>query len=188
MAASPLDHHSAMGVPRRGRASLRGAPAPRPEIGPARRGHRAADPSGVGRAARSAVANPLLVADGRPSAAATASRPQPEPGSDRRELLCSVISLAVKIGLVTLIGVTLLRQAGVFQQRMQRQEELAAVLELQTARLQKLRQRFDQLFMPAGEQQLIREQSQWIAPQRLRVVWQESAATAGLQRSAALQR
>jgi len=171
-----------MGVPRRGRAPLRGTPAPRPEIGPARRAYRVAEPSSPGRAARSAGANPPPVADARSFAAAAASRPLPEPGSDRRELLCSVISLTVKIGLVTLIGVTLLRQAGVFQQRMQRQEELAAVLELQTSRLQKLRQRFDQLFMPAGEQQLIREQSQWIAPQRLRVVWQEPAATAALQR------
>ena len=28
--------------------------------------------------------------------------------------------------------------------------------------------------MVAGEQKLIREQSQWIAPNRLRVVWQTS--------------
>ena len=50
--------------------------------------------------------------------------------------------------------------------------EIVAVLELEQARLARARERFDQLFMVAGEQRLIREQSQWIAPNRLRVVWQ----------------
>ena len=55
---------------------------------------------------------------------------------------------------------------------MDRNGEIVAVLELEKARLARARERFDQLFMVEGEQRLIREQSQWIAPNRLRVVWQ----------------
>ncbi|MFN9622761.1 MAG: hypothetical protein ACK587_08020 [Cyanobacteriota bacterium] len=93
---------------------------------------------------------------------------------DRRELVCSVIGLSVKLGLVVMAGVSLCRLAGAYQARMERQAELAAVLEIEQAQLAKARDRFDQLFMVAGEQKLIREQSQWIAPNRLRVVWQSS--------------
>lgn len=91
---------------------------------------------------------------------------------ERRELVCSVIGLMVKLGLVAVAAVSLVRLAGAYQQRMDRNGEIVAVLELEQARLARARERFDQLFMVAGEQQLIREQSQWIAPNRLRVVWQ----------------
>lgn len=93
---------------------------------------------------------------------------------ERRELVCSLIGLSVKLGLVVMAGVSLCRLAGAYQERMDRQGELAAVLEIEKAQLAKARDRFDQLFMVAGEQRLIREQSQWIAPNRLRVVWQSS--------------
>ena len=101
--------------------------------------------------------------------------------SERRELLCSVIGLAVKLGFVAVAGVSLFRLAGAYQQRMERQGEISAVLELQSSRLQKARTRFDQLFITEGEQRLIREQSQWIAPNRMRVVWQNDASAAGVQ-------
>jgi len=91
---------------------------------------------------------------------------------ERRELVCSVIGLMVKLGLVAVAGVSLVRLAGAYQQRMDRNGEIVAVLELEKARLARARERFDQLFTVAGEQRLIREQSQWIAPNRLRVVWQ----------------
>ena len=91
--------------------------------------------------------------------------------AERQELLYSVIGLTVKVGLVAVVGVSLVRLAGAYQQRMQRQGEISAVLELEKAKLARARQRFDQLFHAEGEQQLIREQSQWIAPDRLRVVW-----------------
>lgn len=92
--------------------------------------------------------------------------------AERQELLCSVLGLAVKLGLVAVIGVSLARLTGAYQQRMESQSEIAAVLEVEKAKLAKARDRFDQLFMAEGEQRLIREQSQWIAPNRLRVVWQ----------------
>ncbi|MFM7315081.1 MAG: hypothetical protein ACKO0M_18305 [Cyanobium sp.] len=100
---------------------------------------------------------------------------------ERRELLCSVIGLSVKVGLAAVAAISLFRLAGAYQQRMERQGEISAVLELQSSRLAKARDRFDDLFMTAGEQRLIREQSQWIAPNRLRVVWQDSAAPSPVQ-------
>jgi hypothetical protein len=87
-------------------------------------------------------------------------------------MVCSMIGLAVKLGVAVMAGVSLCRLAGAYQERMERQGELAAVLEIEQAQVAKARNRFDQLFMVAGEQKLIREQSQWIAPNRLRVVWQ----------------
>lgn len=96
--------------------------------------------------------------------------------NERQELLCSVIGLMVKLGLVAVASVSLLRLAGAYQQRMERQGEISAVLELELAQMAKARQRFDQLFHVEGEQRLIREQSQWIAPNRLRVVWQQQQA------------
>ena len=96
--------------------------------------------------------------------------------NERQELLCSVIALLVKLGLVAVASVSLLRLAGAYQQRMDRQGEISAVLELELAQMAKARQRFDQLFHVEGEQRLIREQSQWIAPNRLRVVWQQRQA------------
>lgn len=94
---------------------------------------------------------------------------------DRQDMLCSVIGLMVKVGLIAVAGVSLMRLAGAYQQRMERQGEITAVLELETAKLAKARERFDTLFRIEGEQRLIREQSQWIAPNRLRVVWQNGA-------------
>jgi len=97
--------------------------------------------------------------------------------AERQELLCSLIGLAVKVGLVVVAGVSLARLASAYQERMERQGELAAVLDLEQAKLSKARDRFDHLFMVEGEQRLIREQNQWIAPNRLRVVWQTPEAS-----------
>jgi hypothetical protein len=111
-------------------------------------------------------------------ASAVTGLPQPNPQPvavlDQRELVCSVIGLTVKLGLVIVAGVSLARLATAYQERMDRQGELAAVLDLENAKLAKARERFDHLFMVEGEQRLIREQSQWIAPNRLRVVWRST--------------
>ena len=136
---------------------------------------------------------PLSGADSRPaSLRKPASLPnpasQPDPqiitggeaaalqalSSERQELLCSVIGLALKVGLVVVAGVSLVRLATAYQERMERQGELSAVLGLERAKLSKARERFDHLFMVEGEQRLIREQNQWIAPNPLRVVWQQA--------------
>ena len=136
---------------------------------------------------------PLSGADSRPaslrkpaSLSNTASQPDPQIitggeaaalqalSTERQEFLCSVIGLALKVGLVVVAGVSLVRLASAYQERMERQGELAAVLDLERAKLSKARERFDHLFMVEGEQRLIREQNQWIAPNRLRVVWQQA--------------
>ena len=106
---------------------------------------------------------------------------------ERQEVLCSVIGLMVKLGLIAVAGVSLMRLAGAYQQRMERQGEITAVLELETAKLAKARERFDTLFRIEGEQRLIREQSQWIAPNRLRVVWQNSNGFQSVQTAHAAQ-
>ena len=51
---------------------------------------------------------------------------------------------------------------------------ITAVLDIQQAKLLKAQNRFDTLFATGGEQRLIQEQDQWIAPNRLRVVWKQS--------------
>ena len=92
--------------------------------------------------------------------------------NQRQEILCSVIGLLVKLGLVAVASVSLYRLAGAYQERMERHGEIAAVIELENAKLTKARQRLDKLFGVEGEKSLIREQSQWIPPNRIRVVWQ----------------
>ncbi|MCP9818337.1 hypothetical protein KBZ18_02375 [Synechococcus sp. Cruz-9H2] len=95
--------------------------------------------------------------------------------TDRQELLCSVIGLSVKLGVTLLAGLSLVHLAAAYQQRLNQHDELSAILQIEKAKLQKAQKRFDQLFVTTGEQQLIREQDQWIAPNRLRVVWNEPA-------------
>ena len=93
---------------------------------------------------------------------------------ERREKICSLVGLTIKSGLVLLAGVSLVRLAMAYQERMERQGELEAVLQIEKANLSRARDRFDQLFTLEGEQRLIREQNHWIAPDRLRVVWKPS--------------
>ena len=69
--------------------------------------------------------------------------------------------------------VSLVRLAGAYQQRLDRYGEISAVLGIEQAKLLKAQQRFDHLFSTGGEQRLIQEQDQWIAPNRLRVVWKQ---------------
>jgi hypothetical protein len=95
---------------------------------------------------------------------------------ERRELICSIIGLTIKTALAVVAGVSLTRLAIAYQDRMERQGELAAVLQIEEAKLEKARERFDQLFAIEGEQRLLREQNQWIAPNRLRVVWKQGGA------------
>lgn len=97
---------------------------------------------------------------------------------ERRELVCSLIALLVKLGLVAVSAASLVQLAGAYQRLMDRNGEIMAVLELEQAQLARARDRFDRLFMVEGEQRLLREQSQWIAPNRIRVIWQASPAPA----------
>ena len=82
-----------------------------------------------------------------------------------------MIGLSVKLGLGLVALVSLVRLGGAYQERLDRYGEISAVLGIQEAKLLKAQRRFDQLFSTGGEQRLIQEQDQWIAPNRLRVVW-----------------
>jgi len=95
------------------------------------------------------------------------------PSSPHQELTCSAIGLTLKVGLGLVAVVSLVRLAGAYQTRLERHGEISAVLDIQQAKLLKAQNRFDKLFAAGGEQQLIQEQDQWIAPNRLRVVWQQ---------------
>ena len=106
---------------------------------------------------------------GRADAASIAAEIQRQ--TDRRELQCSLLALTVKAGLIILGAVSLIRLSGAYQERLARHGELAAVVEVESAKLTTLQQRFDRLFSIGGKERLMGEQDQWIAPNRLRIIW-----------------
>jgi len=77
----------------------------------------------------------------------------------------------VKLGFVLLGCVSLVRLSMAYQERLEGHGEINAVVTVETAKLESLQQRFDRLFSIGGEERLIGEQDQWIAPNRLRVIW-----------------
>ena len=106
---------------------------------------------------------------GRANAVSIAAEIQRQ--TDRRELQCSLLALTVKAGLIILGAVSLIRLSGAYQERLARHGELAAVVEVESAKLTTLQQRFDRLFSIGGKERLMGEQDQWIAPNRLRIIW-----------------
>ncbi len=90
---------------------------------------------------------------------------------DRQELHCSLIALGAKVGLILLGCVSVVRLSVAYQERLARHGEIAAVVAVETAKLESLQSGFDRLFTLGGEQRLLENQDQWIAPNRLRVVW-----------------
>ena len=95
-----------------------------------------------------------------------------------QELICSGIGLTLKVGLALVAVVSLVRLGSAYRERLDRYGEITAVLNIQQAKLNKAQQRFDNLFTTGGEQRLIQEQDQWIAPNRMRVVWKSPAQQA----------
>lgn len=104
----------------------------------------------------------------------SAPAPQLRASSPSQELLYGSIGLSLKLGLALVAVVSLVRLAGAYQERLDRYGEVTAVLDIQKAKLLKAQNRFDRLFSVGGEQKLIQEQDQWIAPNRLRVVWKQT--------------
>ncbi|MFL2497159.1 MAG: hypothetical protein ACJ0GQ_04820 [Parasynechococcus sp.] len=90
---------------------------------------------------------------------------------DRQELHCSLIALAAKAALILVGCVSVARMSVAYQERLDRHGEIAAVVNLEAKRLETLQNRFDRLFSIGGEKRLLSEQDQWIAPNRLRVIW-----------------
>ena len=108
----------------------------------------------------------------RPSAEAAANRAASiQRQLDRQELHCSLIALAAKGALILVGCVSVARLSVAYQERLDRHGEIAAVVNLEAKRLETLQNRFDRLFSIGGEKRLLSEQDQWIAPNRLRVIW-----------------
>ena len=91
--------------------------------------------------------------------------------TEQREKFCSGLALGVKFGLVLLGAVSLVKLSFAYQERLDRHGELAAVVDVESDKLRYLQQRFDRLFTLGGERRLMKEQDQWIAPNRSRVIW-----------------
>ena len=108
----------------------------------------------------------------QPSAEAAANRAASiQRQLDRQELHCSLIALAAKSALILVGCVSVARMSVAYQERLDRHGEIAAVVNLEAKRLETLQNRFDRLFSIGGEKRLMSEQDQWIAPNRLRVIW-----------------
>ena len=100
------------------------------------------------------------------------------PSTPAQELVCSSIGLTLKAGLALVAVVSLVRLGSAYRERLDRYGEITAVLNIQQAKLNKAQQRFDNLFTTGGEQRLIQEQDQWIAPNRMRVMWKQPQGNA----------
>ena len=108
----------------------------------------------------------------QPPAAAAANRAATiQRQLDRQELHCSLIALAAKSALILVGCVSVARLSVAYQERLERHGEIAAVVNLESKKLETLQHRFDRLFSIGGEKRLLSEQDQWIAPNRLRVIW-----------------
>ena len=118
--------------------------------------------------------SPIAASANGQAGAANGVLPLVYPSSDQQEKICSAIGLSIKVGLSLVAAVSLVRLAGAYQERLDRNGEITAILAIEQAKLNKAEDRFDRLFATGGEQRLIREQDQWIAPDRLRIVWEHS--------------
>ena len=92
-------------------------------------------------------------------------------GENRRELLYSYMGLILKFGLLIVFATSLVNLGFASHQRVSRNLELSYLLEQESKKLQKLRLRFDEMFINGGEQSFFKEQDQWITPNSVRVIW-----------------
>ncbi len=77
----------------------------------------------------------------------------------------------MKAGLL-LIGIASLLKLGVaISKRVDRYQEVSSALEVQLVKLSKIQSRFDRFFTIGGDKRLMNEHEEWIAPNRIRVVW-----------------
>ncbi len=89
----------------------------------------------------------------------------------QRDLIYSLLALAMKIGLLSLGVVSLFKLGLASVQRLDRYAELSSILNVESGRLIGLQKRFDRVFTIGGDRRLMDEQDQWIAPDRVRVIW-----------------
>ena len=90
----------------------------------------------------------------------------------RRELFYSYGVLSLKLGLLVVFSTSLVNLALASHQRVNRNNELSYLLVKESKKFHRLRRRFDEIFTNGGEQNFLKEQDQWIAPNSVRVIWQ----------------
>ena len=90
---------------------------------------------------------------------------------ERREFIYSLMALVMKVGLLAIGSLSLVKLGLASHQRVVRHAEIASVLEVESLQLNSLQKRFDHLFTIGGDRRLMDEQDQWIAPNRVRVIW-----------------
>ena len=81
------------------------------------------------------------------------------------------MALAMKFGLFAIAAGSLFKLGFASHQRVVRHAELSSILQVESAKLTNLQARFDHLFTIGGDRRLMDEQDQWIAPNRVRVIW-----------------
>ena len=87
------------------------------------------------------------------------------------DLIYSYVGLILKFGLFIVFSTSLVNLGLASHQRVNRNLELSYLLEKESKKLQKLRLRFDEMFINGGEQSFLKEQDQWITPNSVRVIW-----------------
>ena len=90
---------------------------------------------------------------------------------EQREFIYSSMALVMKLGFLSLGVVSLVKLGFASHQRVGRHAELTTVLDVESVKLVSLQKRFDRLFTIGGDRRLMDEQDQWIAPNRVRVIW-----------------
>ncbi|WP_320667330.1 hypothetical protein [Prochlorococcus sp. MIT 1307] len=121
------------------------------------------------RASRKRNIKPVFSKKERIDAATLASNIQLQ--EQHRDLVYSFIALIMKLGLL-FIGTTSLIKLGIAShQRMGRYTELNSVLNVESVKLVEHQNRFDRFFTIGGDQRIMDENHQWIAPDRIRVIW-----------------
>ena len=105
----------------------------------------------------------------RIDAATIASRLQLQ--EEKRELTYNFIYLFVKTGLLVIAITSTFKLGLASHQRICRNNEIASVLKIESAKLKRLNSRFDNLFSIGGKQRLLEEQDQLIAPKSRRIIW-----------------
>ncbi len=90
---------------------------------------------------------------------------------EQRELSYSLIALIIKSGLLLIALVSSFKLGLASHQRINRNNEISAVLRLETKQLERLHGRFDSLFSIGGKDRLLEEQDQLIDPRSRRIIW-----------------
>ena len=89
----------------------------------------------------------------------------------RREFVYSIFALGMKFGLLSLGALSIFNLGFSSINRAGRHSEITSALASESQKLINLQRRFDSLFTIGGEERLMDEQDQWIAPNRVRIIW-----------------